>query len=78
MLVRVVFLFPTDMKLPFCQDDLFPKNTPKDDISGITEKDDIHPRKDYIYLFIYLFIYSFIYLFIYLFIFLNITKYTQR
>ena len=37
------------MKLPFCQkskDDLFPKNTPKDDISGITEKDDIHPRKD--------------------------------
>ena len=47
--VKMVFLFPTNMKLPFCQkskDDLFPKNTPKDDISGITEKDDIHPRKD--------------------------------
>ena len=44
-----VFLFPTNLKLLFCQkskDDLFPKNTPKDDISGITEKDDIHPRKD--------------------------------
>ena len=49
MLVKVVFLFPSRMKLPFCQkskDDLFPKNTPKDDISSITEKDDIHPRKD--------------------------------
>ena len=49
MLVKVVFLFPTNMKLLFCQkskDDLFPKNAPKDDISGITEKDDIHPRKD--------------------------------
>ena len=49
MLVKVVFLFPTNMKLPFCQkskDDLFSKNTPKDDISGITEKDNIHPRKD--------------------------------
>ena len=49
MLVKVVFLFPTNVKLPFCQkskDDLFPKNTPKDDISGITEKDDIHPRED--------------------------------
>ena len=37
------------MKLPFCQkskDDLFRKNTPKDDISGITKNDDIHPRKD--------------------------------
>ena len=35
------------MKVPFCQkDNLFPKNTPKDDTSGITEKDDIHPRKD--------------------------------
>ena len=48
--VMMVFLFPTNMKLPFCQkskDDLFPKNTPKDDISGITEKDDIHPRKDH-------------------------------
>ena len=48
MLVRVVFLFPTNMKLPFCQkskDDLSPKNAPKDDSSGITEKDDIHSRK---------------------------------
>ena len=37
------------MKLPFCQkskDDLFPKNAPKHDIFGITEKDDIHLRKD--------------------------------
>ena len=49
MLVRVVFLFPTNTKLHFCQkskDDLFPKNAPKDDISGITEKDDINLRKD--------------------------------
>ena len=47
--VKMEFLFPTNMKLPFCQkskDDLFPKNAPKDDISNITEKDDIHPRKD--------------------------------
>ena len=49
MLVKVVFLFPTNMKLHFCRkanDDLFPKNTLKDYIFGITEKDDIHPRKD--------------------------------
>ena len=49
MLVKVVFLFPTNMTLPFCQkskDDLFSKNTRKDDISGITEKDHIHPRKE--------------------------------
>ena len=49
MLVKVVFVLPINKKLPFCQkskDDLFPKNTRKDDISGITEKDDIHPRKD--------------------------------
>ena len=47
--VMMVFLFPTNMKLPFCQkskDNLFSKNTPKDNISGITEKDDINPRKD--------------------------------
>ena len=46
---KVGIFFPTNMKLPFCQksnDDLFPKNTPKDDISVITEKDDIYPRKD--------------------------------
>ena len=45
----MVFLFPTIMKLSFCQkskDDLFVKNTPKDGIFGITRKDDIHPRKD--------------------------------
>ena len=49
MLVKVVFLFSTNMKLLFCQeskDDLFPKNTRKYDVSGITEKDYIHPRKD--------------------------------
>ena len=28
------------------KNNLSPKNTPKDDISSITEKDDIHPRKD--------------------------------
>ena len=28
------------------KNNLFPKNTPKDDISSITEKDDIHPSKD--------------------------------
>ena len=47
--LKMVFLFPTNVKLPLCQnskDDLFPKNTPKDDISGITEKDDIYPIKD--------------------------------
>ena len=46
---KVVYLFPTNMKLHFCQkskDDLFPKNTLKDYISGIAETDDIHPRKD--------------------------------
>ena len=45
----MVFLFPANMKLPFCQrskHDRFPKNTPKDNISSITEKGDIHPRKD--------------------------------
>ena len=47
--VNMVFLFPTNMKLPFCQkikDDIFPKNTSEDGITGITEKDDIHHRKD--------------------------------
>ena len=49
MLVKVFFLFPTNMKLHFCQkskDNLFPRNTLKDYISAITEKDDIHPTKD--------------------------------
>ena len=47
--VKMVFLFPTNVKLPLCQnskDDLFSKNTPKDGISGITEKDDIYPIND--------------------------------
>ena len=47
--VNFVFLFPTNMKFLFCQkskDDIFPKDTPKDDISSITEKYDIYPRKD--------------------------------
>ena len=48
-LVKMVFLFPVNMKLPLCQrskHDRFPKNTSKDNISSITEKGDIHPRKD--------------------------------
>ena len=47
-LVKVVFLFPADMKLPFCQkskDNLLPKNTPKGDIYSITKKYDIHSKK---------------------------------
>ena len=47
--VKIILLFRTSMKLPFCQqskEDLSPKNTREDDISGITEKDYIHPRKD--------------------------------
>ena len=49
--VKMVFLFPTNIKLSSCQkskDDLLPKSTHKDDISDITEKDDTHPRKDHI------------------------------
>ena len=45
---KMVYFFPTNMKLHFCQkikDNLFPKNTLKDNISGITEKDGFHPRK---------------------------------
>ena len=45
--VTIVF-FPTNMKLHYFQkneDDLFPKNTPKDDIFAIAEKDDTHLRK---------------------------------
>ena len=41
--------FPTNIKMHFCQkrkDDLFPINILKNYISSITEKDDIHPRKD--------------------------------
>ena len=47
-LLKMAFLFPTNMIWPSCQkskDDLLPKNTLKDDISGIIEKDDIHPGK---------------------------------
>ena len=48
-LVTIVFIFPANMILPFCQkkskDDLLPKNAHKDDISGIIEKDNIHPRR---------------------------------
>ena len=47
--VKMVFLFPATMKLSLCQkskDDLLLKNTPKDDISGITEKDVTHPKTD--------------------------------
>ena len=47
--VKLIFLFPTNIKWPFCQkrkDDLFPKNTPKTDISSITEKGDIRSRKE--------------------------------
>ena len=44
----MVFPFPTNMILPFCQEskvDLLPKNTLKDDISGLIEKDNIDPAK---------------------------------
>ena len=47
----MVFLFPTSILL-FCHKrkyDLLPKNTLKNYISGIIEKDDIHPRKYGIY-----------------------------
>ena len=44
----MVFISPINMILPFCQkskDNLLPKNILKDGISGIIEKDDVHPRK---------------------------------
>ena len=47
--VKIVFIFPTNMKLLFCQkskDDHLDKNPSKDGISNITEKDNIHPRKN--------------------------------
>ena len=48
--VKLVFLFPTNMILPSYQkkkkkNNLLPKNTFKNYISGIIEKDDIHLRK---------------------------------
>ena len=47
-LVKVVFPFPSKRNTvnQKSKDDLITKNTPKDDISGITEKDYIHRRKD--------------------------------
>ena len=47
--VKMVFLFPTNMKLPFCQkskDYLLPRSTYKNGISSIAIKGDDHPRKD--------------------------------
>ena len=48
-LVKVVFLFPTNMISPFCQktkNDLLLKNTLKNDsISIFIAKNDIHPKK---------------------------------
>ena len=44
--VKMVFLFPTNMILLFCQKGTMifsRKNSLQNDISGITEKDDIHP-----------------------------------
>ena len=73
---NMIFFYGRKMKddisqkiLPFCQKskaDLFPKNTPKDDISRITEKDDIHPRKDDIG-FLCIFMETFLSVFIYCF-----------
>ena len=47
--VKVVFLFPANVKLPVRQKnkgDLLLKNALKDEISDLPEKDDTHPRKD--------------------------------
>ena len=47
--VKVVHLFPTNMKLHLCQkskDDFLPKNTSIDDISDITEKHGTYPKTD--------------------------------
>ena len=46
--VKIVFLFPKSIILPFCwksKDDLLLKKYTKDDISGIIEKNDIYPKK---------------------------------
>ena len=43
--VKMVFLFPTNMKFLLRY---FPENRPKDGISSITEKDDAYSRKDYV------------------------------
>ena len=45
----MLFVLTTNMKLPFCQKSKYyflAKNTLKDDICSITEKDDARPRKD--------------------------------
>ena len=45
----MVFLLPTNLTLPLCQkseNDLLPKNTPEDDISNNTKKNDTHSKKD--------------------------------
>ena len=47
--VKMEFIIPTNMQLPVCQkskDNLLPKHTTKDHISGITKKDDIHSKID--------------------------------
>ena len=47
--VKMVLLFLTNIKLPFCQKskgDLLLEDTPKDVISVINEKDDTYPIKD--------------------------------
>ena len=46
--VKMVFLFPTNMKLPFCQkskDDLLPKIHLKMKFAASLKKDDTHPEK---------------------------------
>ena len=44
--VKMVFLFLQIWNYPSVRKaKMIPKNKPKDDISGITEKNDIHPRK---------------------------------
>ena len=48
LLLKMVLLFRTNMILSFClksKNDLLTKNTHKDNISGIIEKDDIQLRK---------------------------------
>ena len=46
-LVKMIFIFPTNMMLPFCQKAkmIFSQKKHTFDISGIIEKDDNRPRK---------------------------------
>ena len=49
MLGKDDIYFSYKYELPFCQkskDYVFLENTPKDEIPGITEKNDIHLRED--------------------------------